>query len=728
MNKRYTLRAALLASVCSAPFAAVAGDFDVDASPAAVTAATPVYDNEVDVGLRGSRGNTFSFGRYNGQADGSGVTGIGGWVLTNREDPRSGGTRYFSFTGKDIELQNTSNYLPESSVALRVGDQGAWGVKAYYDAITYTQSTKFQTANDSNGNLVNGLAPPANGSWNLRSDLIAPYMNTDTIATRRDIGGLNLKARLDDWTLTSNVQHEHKDGTMEQSVLFGVGGPTYNSSANANAYFPQVVDYDTDKFDIKGGYTKARLQSEIGYSLSRFSDNNTSMKVLDPFGPTAAATGATLGSAIYSLPPSNWSHQIKGAAGYDVTPTTRLNATAVVGMELRDDHALVQGMGTTSTAGATNPAPVNEHAAARTIFANLTAAARPLEKVDLRGSYTYDSRQDMRSLERITYAENDTTGLAASTAYSLPLSWTKQTVKVDAGYRILPSTKVDLDYSFNDMHRQNAQAIHSTENVVGGGVRSDLADGLNGHVGYDHGVRATNLETQGENGALGITENKMAFYEASRTYDSVNADLHYTPTNGVTGGVSATYVHDNYPSMMAGITSDNTITVGPDLDIRFTDSVATHLFYNYERIYQNMEGSTGSATASPESVSETTTNSLHTAGAALDWKPSDRLKIKGTYVFAYGDTAYSYYVSPNFNPNLGAVPDITTVMHNFSLTGEYEVMPGVSVWTGYSFQHLAIADFQNNWGVTSYSNYLLPGDTNPNYNVHTISAMIKTKW
>jgi len=727
MTIKTTIKAALFASVCLAPLAAVAQDLDLDAAPAP-KAAAPVYDNEFDMGLRvNSAGRNGEFGKYNGQTE-AGVTGTAGWSLRGRDDGKSGSTRYFNFTGKDIDYKNPGNYMPEAAVDFKIGDQGSWGVNVNYNAITFTQSDNFMTANDKYGNLVNGLSSlvGANTTYSQSSSTIAKYMNTDTVGTRRDIGGLGAKARFQDWTFSTTFQHEHKSGTLENSTVMGTGSPAYNTKTINNAYFPQMVDYDTDRFGVKASYASKRLQGEISYDFSRFRDNVASETIYDAFGSNTRYTG--LGLANYSLPPSSWAHQVKGAAGFNITPSTRVMGTVAGGLETRDDSAEIQGGGDTTTFTGGTPNISRTQASARTFFGDVTVTSHPIAGLDLRGSYNMDRRDDLRSLQYIQFALNDSNGQGTTSLYSVPYSWNKQQVKLHAGYAVTRSTKLELDYGFKSMARQSSLSQLEVENTYGAGVRSELGEGFSGRVGVEHSSRWDHdtLFRQNYEGS-NPGDVYQAYYQAGRSSDRIKTDLHYSSGDAVNGGINLKYGRNNYYQVDNGRTNDYSLTVGPDLDVQFSKELSSHYFFTYDRFFHNLAGGASSAATPADSAGKTLQglDSNYTAGASVDWKVADGWKVSGNYVFSFGDTAYTFQ---SWLPLGSNQPDVTAVMHTLALTSEYEVMPGLSLWGGYSYSRLMVADFANDLAVNTYSNFILPGDTNPNYNVHTVSAMVKTKW
>ncbi|MBF0562040.1 MAG: hypothetical protein HQL37_08470, partial [Alphaproteobacteria bacterium] len=153
MSIRKTLKATALASMCLAPFAAVAqdeGGFELsDAKPsaqgapaeaAAQPAATP--SNEVNVGVTGQSSTSAVFGRYNGRYS-EGATYGGDVRLRGRDDWQSGTNSFYDFNARDLNFGmgssgvNTGssgetgkpagyNLLPSATVDLNVGNQGTW--------------------------------------------------------------------------------------------------------------------------------------------------------------------------------------------------------------------------------------------------------------------------------------------------------------------------------------------------------------------------------------------------------------------------------------------------------------------------------------------------------------------------------------------------------------------------------------------------------------------------
>ena len=82
-------------------------------------------------------------------------------------------------------------------------------------------------------------------------------------------------------TFSTNIQHEHKEGTLEESLRETYGGEA----------FTMPVDYDTDRFDLSAAYNDPDFQLYPVHD-SRFADNNTAVTL--PYPVSISALTAVL--------------------------------------------------------------------------------------------------------------------------------------------------------------------------------------------------------------------------------------------------------------------------------------------------------------------------------------------------------------------------------------------------------------------------------------------------
>lgn len=805
MNKHYTLRAIALASVSVLPFAAaIAADESGD---------QPEYKSEVDVGAGyQNKANPF-FDRYRGTD--SGVSGLGGFSMRSKDAWDSGKTQYFEASGRNLDF-NDAHSAPEASVNAKFGFQGLWGLNAYYDAITYTGNTintPYATSG-SNGYLVNGLLPYGGATTTAAGALTTQCLFTGTTAagtpacpvgnntanlaglmiqaptgTRRDIVGGGGSYRMGEWTISGNLRHEHKDGSLEQ---------TFDGSASGTA-FAEPINFDTDRYNLSAAYATRMLQATLSYTYSRFTDNIAGWSAPS----LASGTSAPFQTAsIYALPPSNDAHTFNGSVGYNVTSTTRLTGNFRVGLELQN-QSIEPGTGTTAAqlTPATNGAATSANLALNpsslsgqaTVYgANFQVTSRPLSDLDLRAAYGIDGRDNDTSMYKIYgYGHGDgaVPGTYCSTAgssvvttcatpgavegVSFPQNWTKQNAVAEAGYRILrdSNTKVTVGYTFDDVDRSLAAVGHSQSSTTSAKVSSSPMAGLDGYVGIDHTVRSAEVHywepwtVLGNAATPSYSYPSVPFYQAPMVADTIKVRTNYVPNEMVSIGLFGRLTSDNYkypgttsytttpaagtPTVggWSGTTRDLNATIGPDVSYTPRKDVTVHSFYTFERIfYENHGVGAQPYNTNPPAVgnwSAATTDDVHTVGLSGEWKATEKLKLGTGYTFWYGDVNYALsngVVLPVL-PATGAaaymnvqnLPHIPSSMHSFKVFGEYQLAPNMVFGAGYAFDMFK----DNDWAYSAWapavqtsttSGTLSTGVGAPSYRIHSLVTTLKVKF
>ncbi len=729
---RNTFKAAALTSVCLLPLMAVAQaaddtGFDLpEAMPNTqelnrISSQPAEYDNSVSVGLRGQSSTSAEYGRYNGNYREGGSV-IGDFRFSGRSDWKSTDTYYYNLNGSDLKLGFGGSFdiAPNSSISLKVGNQGTWGLTANYDAMTYVASNNFNATYNSNGTLSPGIAAGAYvaGQSGQTQSLL--------IGTRRDKGSVEGKYYYGDLLFTSGVTHEHKEGTQEGYISF-----------LTQATFVMPINYDTDRFTASVAFNTPKLQSSLNYTFSKFTDNNTAVNFVN--------FKTTTNGAIYVLPPSNMAHQVSGQVGYNLNDDTRLNINTVYGLQLQNDDFQLA----THDNAVTPPLPSQGslNGFVQTLFGNVALTTRPLPKTDLRLAYTIDTRSNnTNTLNPVDGLRSDA-GSASKIMYRTPLneSWVKQTAQVTAGYRILPSTKLTLGYTWRDTERSDALIKSSSENEVAAKVRTTFSDETTGSVGYTHAIRAASapnfaiwnqLVSGGGDCGQSASGNivdcaQVPYYQAARTQDAVKARLNQVLGADASAGLVMNAVHDRYPNVSYGRTSDYKIMSGPDLNYRFSPDAEAHAFYTYERTFSSFnDNSIANPAANPSyNWKEYSTSDTHTVGLGGSIKPISNLKIGADYNLSYGmmDFAESgNFLGTAVNSLASAqLPTVTSMLNSFKLHGEYEYVPGVTLYLGYGYDRLT----SNDWAlVGTVSQAYTSGQSNPSYAVHSVVSKVSFKW
>ena len=541
-------------------------------------------------------------------------------------------------------------------------------------------------------------------------------------------------------------------GTPSATSSSAAAPTTFTS---ALGYFAQPIDYDTDRYDLMAAYGNERFQAQVGYSFSNFTDNLSVFNAANPY----AFTGSSFGTASqmanmfapYVLPPSNSAHQVKMMLGYNFSPTTRVNANFAYGVQMQ--NAAFQNA-TGNAAATLNEPRASLSGLVQTIYGNVALTTRPLPKLDVRLSYTIDDRDNQTPRNAYQEDHNTLATVGAAIYSNLPYSYDHQTFTAEAGYRILPQTKVTLNETFETTYRSYANTSFVTTNTVTAKVRSQVFDNVFGALSYSHQDRdAHNYNNNTTWAMLGESARDPAtflmYFEASRKHDDVKAMIDLSPINNLTASLMVKYSSDRYPDSSYGLRNNHNLVIGPDVNWQVTPNLSAHAFYNFQQIYYEQSSLYESSTTAPPTASQfvvpwsaKTTDSVHTAGISVDWKAiPDVLKLSLDYNFAYGDTAYALGDSVVFfgstvtgsqitqaNINMQPLPDVTSMLNMVSIHGEYTIRPNITLLFGYAYERFVYKDFMTGTSPTQYANILLPGTLNPNDSVHVIGAGMRIRF
>ncbi len=783
MSKVQKLKIAALTGVCVFALAAVAQAqndgrrpiSDASAKPADAPAITvPTFLGEVTFGLDAVTNTSAIYGRYNGMPN-AGLGVISGWNLQNRDPWDSGNTKYFNFTGTGVNF-GQGKIAPEANISAKVGEQGTWSISASYDAMTYVASDSFTTILDQNGNLspayqkalqganmyfasVPTLPATLFGAFNATTGLATanPITTFGTnneivldVGTRRDKGTIEGVYQIDHWALTTGVSHEHKQGTLEQTMT--TGG---NNAGMVD--FPMPINYDTDLYTAAAAYNTDDLQAKISYRFSSFTDNNGGGYAFQGWNFAAYKTSAPITytslpkSGDYSLPPSTQAHTFSGELGYNYDATTRLYATAVYGIQLQNAPFVpATNMGYFSLpvaaplAAQLSTDPTSLNGWVETFFGNATITSRPIADLDLKASYSIDTRDPHTSSQWIYGDPTDTTALKYR--YATPLAWNKQEFALTAGYRIMEDTRMTAGYTYRRAHRTNAVIHDSSDNEGTVNIYSTFAPNLTGSLGYLHASRTTSapdfsfwlakIPSDCGSTLLTLGCQQVAFFQAARTQDTVTGRLMGNIDNNTSFSFVGKYNTDEYHNPPAvyqasatkpittnpsvGVHRDYSISGGPDVNYQIDKNEEVHVYYTFVRNYRAIRGLNNQSDPTGGNYwAVGSTYDVHMGGIGGTWQASDKTKVVADYIVSYAGQEFAQ--SGTWNLGFAGDPLLTTksVDNQIKIHADYDYDVHTSFYLGYQFDSVDTSNFSL---VGKLPGFVLTGDLPPKYNVSKFTA------
>lgn len=829
MITRNMLRAVALATTCLAPLAAYADDFSVEATPADNAAAAPAapvitigglqVTGAVGFGIMGvGDGNNNLAGRYNGLNTSGAYFGITDLDLKARSAWDSGQGQYYELQGDNLMFQpgtrngsgvsSGTNGAFASSVSngvvnsgdlhLKVGDAGVWSAGVSYDSITYTGNVidSIYSMDGTQGVLNSpllkwgGATPTAKGTYTTTTLGAGAYTAAQLnaaeapvlVGTRRDIVAGDFKYIWNDWTFTGAIRHEHKEGSMEESLD--------ESGAYGGTTFAMPVDYDTDRYDVSASYSTRSFQSIFQYTFSHFVDNNLFVNMPYPTSNTApTGSSPTPGpyqrSAAYSLPPSNDAHYVTILlADNDIIPKTRLNFNARVGIEKQNDNFAPNSADpgganlTGANVSAANLVGLNSSLVqsgmpspdlmATVYQIKVSANSNPFPNIDTRIFYDIDARNMNKSSIPVYVgggggSSADTTPGGASSSSLLtavPQDWLKENAGAEVGYMILPDseTKLSAGYQLNRTDRSNAQVGHSATESGSLALSSSIGDDIDGKISLDVSDRTGNLTYLGPWAYIGQGASYSgAYYQAPMTSEGVTARADYSPATAFSGGFFVQFRNENYsyPSDNGGtlagsgqgVKQDFALEIGPDFTYRPSKTFNFHAFYNYELLFYNFTGNGGCATSNTGLCAGSVgyfqnkdTTGTHTIGFSAEWQANDKLKLKGEYTFSYGTVMFGefdgvFVANPTTSAqNVANYPDINTTMNSLKFTATYQLRPNIELIGQAIYLQMSNNDWNDTanavqtYGATNTSVLLTPGYNSPNYSIVAALGGVRVKF
>ncbi len=746
--------------------------------------------NTVELGIGYQSEKSAAFGRYTGQAEPgplavSNFTSIGGSAWD------SGQTDTWEVMGTD--LGSTSR-----RVSATMGQQGLWNLSVLFDESPFHQSDTGSVIFNHVGSNVLGLpsgvltpsqtnAPTTNTATGTASQ--ANGYTLQRFLTRQDFGTDRKTESLDgrfkpseDWTFNTSLSHEHKEGLQERSLAIG-GGRSGDS-----VFFPQPVDYDTDNFEATANYKLDNVWMTFGYTFSKFTDNNTSLLVPSPFTVTSSATtGAAVsvnGARVpvgtlnqIALPPSNMAHNINLGLTAAITPTTRLNVDFGYGLQVQDDPLLPYASSSHPLlpvlASQLAPLPrTTTNGEVETYHGQVRFSAEPLPKLDLSASYSYDGTDDRTP--KSLFKSVDEAEVALWNLDNVPYSFSKQTAKLDAGYRFSTGTRLAATANFDDTTRSIAEVLNQQTATGQFKVTQTIPFGT-ASVSYQHGVRRGSTDQPGAfflamTGTEPTSTQDNApsfrrFYEADRTRDGYKLGFEVSPADTLSITLAGRLTNDNYPQSPLGLRRSDSWATDADIGYSPVQGLTIHAFYTFEEVATDSNALAGAGFSPDPNAPVPGTGTIasvayaygyhfvdrvHTAGLGATWDViQETLKIgvdyavsadfsdvksKGSGLFNIGNStltnALGYAAS-------SSVPTAMTFSNSVKLFCDYTFLPGLTLRLTYRYAQQETNDPLLDTGalpnvsapgVTASYPYLFAGETNPNYNVHLAVASLIYKF
>jgi MtrB/PioB family decaheme-associated outer membrane protein len=509
------------------------------------------------------------------------------------------------------------------------------------------------------------------------------------------------------------------------------------------------------------------------YFASIFQDGYNSLSWSNPFvdttpaapGVSPSTTGSNNGEFpvnTFATPPSNSLSQLNLLGGYDFTPDLKLAGGLSYSINTQNSSFINDPLMPTPPQASLNGLEATTHA-------DLKLTDQVSKDLLLSAGVKYDdhdNRTQTNTFSSFNSIAGDTWGALVNT----PMSNRDLQLLLDGNYRFDKKQSVSVAYEFDKVNRwcnntlantfqsQDpnanlayytntgcAQSPESNENKLTAGYKLKAGDGIIFKTSYTYARRVAAISSfynPMQTSADGF-ENLgfMAFFDASRTEQSIKAGVDWQNSEKLNTGLSGRYIDDKYDAMF-GVQQNQTWSLNLDAayDYSRDGSVSAYLTTQLRQRDLLSGAGVGSGVGqSPLAISTNVwsnqlTDESNMVGIKAKQKGllGGKLDLAGDLSYSIGKTGYSTQTQNCTDTaacgtsatNSGALPDIKNEILKLKVTGNYHVNKASKVTVGYRFQKQTTSDYYYGAYQTGYTDPgVLPTNQQaPSYSVNVLSV------
>ncbi len=614
---------------------------------------------------------------------------------------------------RSASLQGWNLGLPSRSVLFRAEEQGRFKLRILYDQLPDFVSDSAGTPFRGVGTDTLTLPPDFSLQDTLQRDLRPLDLKTE----RKRLGtGLSFQPS-GSWKLSLAFDHETKRGT---GVLGGaLGGAGSNILRNTTtSLLPAAIDYTTDTVDATVAYARDKLQWELKYHLSLFSNQNDRLTWDNPFD-IGYQTGRLAPA------PDNQFHQLSLSGGYQLPWRSRLTAVLSTGLMLQNEQYLPSTINPDLQIGNTNPASLSalprQSLDGKVLVnaARLRLTSRPTQALRLDASYRFDERDNQTSRDPYDYVLLDTV-YAGERFLNQPTSYRKHSLGLDARYRFDKHLDLRLGYDFLAMRRSFSEVEKSDDRALSAKLSFKPWDHLRGELKAGYARRnASDYQVPEEQNPL-----LQKYYLADRRRrETAGAISYILPNHQLTLGFNAEYVKDQYPDSTLGLTQATRPAYGVTLTYVPREEFSVHGYYTRQDFNTEQAGS--AAQGFPD-WSADIQDTVDTAGIGAKYSTlQGRLELQADYVYAKTREVIDLKENSPDPGGIAPYPDLDTSLNSLQLSARYQVRKNLAWRLAYRHERFASSDWAiDGVQVNSVPNLLALGTESPNYRVNLVSGSL----
>lgn len=627
------------------------------------------YEGEAEIGAFGASGANDSYGRYTGIDTGHAYV----------DAAASGALQKADGTYLKYDLQNLG--LASRDGLIEAGQDGRYGMALSYDGqpnrLYDDTVTPFRGVGSGTLTLPNG--------W-MHAGSTAAMTDLDSSLDRFDLGYDWRTVKLSGHYLASSVWTFYSDLTRQEKEGTDLIGASFLTQA---VELPQPIDYVTTTFEAGARWSGRRASLRFEYSGSWFDDNTDSLVFANPYLPIVP--GSSTGQL--ALPPGNDLQRF--AASGDVHfpfMATTLTFAASIGRLNQNEGFLP--LSTLPASPALGIGSLDGDL--RLTHYSLGLSSRPLARLYLRGTASYDGRDDQTPVITVpSYIVTDTFPGGAATA--LRYGEDRSRAEGSADFTATHWLRLGVGGKYQETHYAPGQVVDWTQNGQGWGRA--IVTPLTGVTLTLKGGGDTRKASAFNPSALPPLENPQILeYNIAprdRRFYSLTGAWAITPA--LTWSLEGFIANDDYPLSTLGLQSEHERRAASTLSYAPNERLSLYVDAGYQTLDFAQNGFTGAFTA-PWAV--TNNERFWSTSAGAHWVLHARwdLNVDYTHAPSYADT------DTLVGGLAQAFPENTTTLDSVRFDLRYRWTSALSVHLRYAYERYDTSD----WALAGVGPATLP--------------------
>jgi MtrB/PioB family decaheme-associated outer membrane protein len=698
------------------------------------------FAGAVQLGLGYTSDDNYMFGQYNG--------------LQEKEATLIGNLHWQDLSNSDSQWRVSVSDL---GLDTREGE-AIWG-SADSLRVNFGFDSQIQVRNNSG-------ETPFNGSSTLRlpedwvtgsttgdfSQLDASLRQFDRELERDTLfAGLQMKLS-DHWHLNTNLSYEEKQGDGDTA-----GAMYVDASSGDAALLPMSIDYRTTEFDLGLTYSNGKLNLEGRVDYSDFDNKDDILIWQNPYRSRYPDSSGGLG-----LAPDNEHLQGRITGQYIITPTARFQFDGSYAVTEQDQGYLDYSVNPSATVD--EPLPRNSFdGEAQTGTFNAKLWLRPLKKLDFDLFYKGRERDYDNPRDGYRYIRGD--GLSqpgqALTVYNTSHHFQSQTMGIEGTYRMPMRSRLQLEYAYELVERENAAVEETKEDRFTLGYRIQPMDNVTARVELLYGNRQADtynwdqryyalldaelINATPENQRYINHPELSQHYMSNRDREQGKLDLTWTPTESWHLNFNMLLQDDDYDKTYTGLrysywqrfhlsasynpSRDLSATVYGGLDRYESEQMGRSFRGGAEKNAFEIYPPLPQASDPDRDWRMDVNDDSITLGANINWQLSETIALEADYSFVdtESDQDYRSYGAADVNPQ--DMPTIETTLHHFEASGSWQMREDLSLKLDYQYYRYSSDDWAlQGVQADTIDNVLTFGARNPNETIHYVGVSAIYRW